>query len=173
VLRLKRPKKEEMRIMTQTTISILLMEFSSKPSLVKSGGFEGMDGCLDLAANGVDGFTKVVGELHTQPVAGIQAKVSAQVEVGFRRDAAFFIYDLVDALLREMGVLGQAIGGNSQRGQKLFTEEFAGVDVKVFAHGFLVIVGYFYVVGALPVPSEAYSVLIVYPDAVLPGSIAL
>jgi len=37
----------------------------------------------------------------------------------------------------------------------------------------LVVIGYFYVVGVVPVPTEADTILIVYADAVLTRAVAL
>ena len=34
----------------------------------------------------------------------------------------------------ELGVLGEAVGGDAQRAKEVFAEEFAGMDVQVFLH---------------------------------------
>jgi len=43
-----------------------------------------------------------------------------------------FLEDLIDALVGQAGALGQAIGGDAERLQELFSEEFARVDVEGF-----------------------------------------
>ncbi len=47
-------------------------------------------------------------------------------------DAAPLLEDLIDALVGQAGALGQALGGDAERLQELFSEEFARVDVEGF-----------------------------------------
>ena len=127
---------------------------------------------FDLRADGVDRFAEIVSELNAQPVAGRLSEIGAEVEIGLGGDAALFIDDLVHPLVRQLRVLGEAVGRDAERGKKLFAEEFARVNVEVFLHG-LMIVGDFYVLGVLAIPSKAHAVLVVDADAVLAGSISL
>ena len=92
--------------------------------------------CLDLGADAMRGRSEVVGQLGAQPVARLQAEVGAEMQVGFGGDAATFLEDLVDALVGQVGALGQTIGRDAEGREEVLAEQFAGVDVEgLFAHG--------------------------------------
>lgn len=44
---------------------------------------------FDFRAHGVEGFTEVIGELHTQPITRRLTKIDAKMKVGFSGDPTF------------------------------------------------------------------------------------
>ena len=54
------------------------------------------------------------------------------MQIGLGGDATALLEDLVDALVGQVGALGQAVGGDAQRRQELLAEQFARVDVEEF-----------------------------------------
>jgi hypothetical protein len=141
-------------------------------SLRASGRLERTNLRFHLRSKGIDRFPEVIGELHPKPIAWRLPEISAQVQVGFRRDAPLFIYDLIDALMGKFGVLGQSVRSDAERPKEILAEELAGMDIEVFAHGSMV-VDNFDVVGALAVPSEADSKLVVSPNAMFASTVTL
>jgi len=95
-----------------------------------------MDSSLDFLTNRVDRLAQLESELHTQPVAGCKTKVGTEVEIGFSSDAALFVNDLVDALVRKLCVFCEPVRRDAHRHKELFAEEFPGMKVDVFFHGF-------------------------------------
>jgi hypothetical protein len=91
---------------------------------------------LDLGPNGIDRLAKLVGKLHAQPIARRLAKISAEAEIGFRRDTALFVDDFVDALVRNLRVFREPVRRNAHRPKEIFTKEFAGMYVDVPFHRF-------------------------------------
>jgi hypothetical protein len=130
-----------------------------------------MDRSFDPGSDRVDSLAQVVGQLHAEPIAGRLAEVGAEMEVGFRGDAAPLVDDFVDTLVREPGIFREAVGGDPHRPKKLFPQEFAGMDVEVLFHS-LVIIRDFHIVGVLAIPAEADSILVIDSDAVLTRPVA-
>ncbi len=100
------------------------------------GGLHGVDRCLDLGPNGVDRLAQVVGELHSQPVSWRLIKIGAEMQVGLRCDPALFVDDFVDPLMGELRVFCESVGGDPHGLEKLFQQQFAGMDIEVLFHGF-------------------------------------
>ena len=130
-----------------------------------------MNGGFYLRTEGVDRFAQVVGELHPQPIARCLTKVSGKMKIGFGGDPTLLVDDFVDALLGELRVFRQAVGGEAHGPKELLAEQFARMDIEVLFHG-LVIVGDFNFLGVLANPPETHPVLVVNPDAVLAGPVA-
>ena len=88
-----------------------------------------MDGRLDSVANRVHRFAKLVGKLNAKPVARGLSEIGAKVKVGLGGDPSLLVDDLVDPLMRQLRLFGQAISGDTKRQQKLLPKEFAWMNV--------------------------------------------
>jgi hypothetical protein len=66
--------------------------------------------------------------LAAKPPTIAEAKVTAQAEVGIRRDRPFASHDVADALRRYANVFCQPVFGQAQWLQKLFFEHLAWRD---------------------------------------------
>jgi len=121
------------------------------------------------------GNLSVVGGLCTKPVPVGKSKETAKPQVRIGGDRAPSKHNLPDPLGRDADLLGQTILTDAQGLEKFFQKEFTGGNWPKFSHTCLssMVVHYLHVFGACFRPAKTDAPLIVDPDAVLAGSIAL
>jgi len=115
---------------------------------------------------------RVVRSLGPEPVAGTQAKKSAEPQIGVGRHGALAGDDFADARSRNVDRLGQSVLADAQGLQELLIQQFPGCDGRESIHGERsVIVNDFNVFRAIIPPAEAQSELVVDAVAVLASAI--
>jgi hypothetical protein len=72
---------------------------------------------------------QVVGHLPWQPLAAARAEKKRKAGVRIHGNAVRPTNEAGDARVRQSGVVGEAVWGNAHRLQKIFEEDFAGVNL--------------------------------------------